>query len=122
MKIVYDGQRKQIAEAEDRRRREREQELQEGIREREIYEQHRKASFEADNRTQLAVKQYRDTLKEQIVSAGLERERSKRHDQMLTNKLVEANAQELDFVQTYVKGSFDSHFKQHPNASLLKKK
>uniref|UniRef100_A0A8D8CAN0 (northern house mosquito) hypothetical protein n=1 Tax=Culex pipiens TaxID=7175 RepID=A0A8D8CAN0_CULPI len=120
--IVYDGQRKQIAEAEDRRRREREQELQEGIREREIYEQHRKASFEADNRMQLAVKQYRDTLKEQIVSAGLERERSKRHDQMLTNKLVEANAQELDFVQTYVKGSFDSHFKQHPNASLLKKK
>ncbi|XP_058820168.1 cilia- and flagella-associated protein 53-like [Topomyia yanbarensis] len=119
---VYDIQRQQIAEMEDQRRRQREQKLQEGIREREMYEQYHQATVEADNRAKLEVKKYREMLNEQIKSSALEKEHCKRHDQMQSNKLFEANKQELDFVQTYVKGSFETHFMKHPNISLLRKK
>ncbi|XP_058445694.1 trichohyalin [Malaya genurostris] len=119
---VYETQRLQIAEMEDQRRRLREEELQEGMREREIYEQHNKASIEADKLAKLEVKKYRETLNEQIKSLSLEKERHKYHNQTQSNKLIEASNQELNFVQTYVKGSFENHFKKHPNLLLLRNK
>ncbi|XP_055594559.1 cilia- and flagella-associated protein 53-like [Uranotaenia lowii] len=119
---VYEIQRKQMSEMESNRKQEREQELVEGRREREIYEKHRQASVEADNRSRLEIKKYRETLKEQIKSATLERERNKKQNQMQTNMLADASARELDFVRSYMKGTYENHFRQHPNRSLLKKK
>ncbi|XP_053696744.1 cilia- and flagella-associated protein 53-like [Sabethes cyaneus] len=119
---VYETQRKQIAAMEDQRRLQREEELQEGIREREIYKQHQQATIEAEKKAKLAAKEYREILKEQIKSGVIDRNRQKYHDQMQTNKLVDAKSQDLKFVETFVKGSFDKHFKKHPNLSLMKSK
>ncbi|EAT41330.1 AAEL006994-PA [Aedes aegypti] len=119
---VYETQRMQIAEMEKLRRKQEEDKILEGARERQLYENHLQKSIEANQRMQTAVKKYRETLKEQIKSATLERERCKRHDQTQTNRLVEANIKDLDFVQSYVKGSFESHFKKHPNTALMRKK
>ncbi|KXJ80575.1 hypothetical protein RP20_CCG023974 [Aedes albopictus] len=119
---VYEIQRMQIAEMEELRRKQDEEKVLEGARERQLYENHLQKSIEADQRMQTAVKKYRETLKEQIKSATLERERCKRHDQTQTNRLLEANAKDLDFVQSYVKGSFENHFKKHPNTALMRKK
>ncbi|XP_062545376.1 cilia- and flagella-associated protein 53-like isoform X2 [Armigeres subalbatus] len=119
---VYEMQRSQIAEMEQLRRKQKEEKLLEGTRERQLYENHLQRSIEANQRTKTAVKKYRETLKEQIKSATLERDRCKQHDQTQTNRLLEANAKELDFVKSYVKGSFESHFKKHPNTTLMKKK
>uniref|UniRef100_A0A182X4Y2 Trichohyalin-plectin-homology domain-containing protein n=1 Tax=Anopheles quadriannulatus TaxID=34691 RepID=A0A182X4Y2_ANOQN len=120
--IAYEGQRMQIAEMEARKAREREERQQEALRERELQERNRREAERADCRIQTAVQQYRDSLREQIKSASLDRERSKRANQMETNRLIECSLNELNFVQSYVKGSFEEHFKKHPNLSLLKRK
>ncbi|XP_055633330.1 trichohyalin-like [Toxorhynchites rutilus septentrionalis] len=119
---VYEGQRQQMAEVEERRRIERERELQGGMDEREVYEKHHLENIDAKNRNQNSVKKYREALKDQIKSATLEKERLRSQNQMQTNKLIEANVQELNFVQNYVKGSFEGHFKKHPNFALMKNK
>ncbi|XP_058060415.1 cilia- and flagella-associated protein 53 [Anopheles bellator] len=120
--LTYEGQRNQIAEMEARRVRERDERQQEALREREFQEKNRQEAELADCRIQTAVHQYRDSLKEQIKSANLERERSKRANQMETNRMIERSLNELNFVQSYVKGSFEAHFKKHPNVSLMKRK
>uniref|UniRef100_A0A182SR13 Trichohyalin-plectin-homology domain-containing protein n=1 Tax=Anopheles maculatus TaxID=74869 RepID=A0A182SR13_9DIPT len=120
--IAYEGQRMQIAEMEARKAREREERQQAALREREQQEKNRAEAERADCRIQTAVQQYRDSLKEQIKSASLDRERSKRANQMETNRLIERSFNELSFVQSYVKGSFEEHFKKHPNLSLMKRK
>ncbi|XP_055550279.1 calponin homology domain-containing protein DDB_G0272472-like isoform X2 [Wyeomyia smithii] len=119
---VYNTQQKQIAAMNYQRRLQREEKLQEGVKEREIYEQHLRATIEAEHRAQLAAKEYRELLKEQMKSGALEQQRRKHHDQMQTNRLVDTAAQELKFVETFVKGSFENHIKKHPNVSLLKSK
>uniref|UniRef100_A0A182ISC5 Trichohyalin-plectin-homology domain-containing protein n=1 Tax=Anopheles atroparvus TaxID=41427 RepID=A0A182ISC5_ANOAO len=120
--VAYEGQRLQIAEMEAQRAREREERQQEALREREFQEKNRQEAERADCRIQTAVQKYRDSLKEQIKSASLEREERKRANQMETNRLIERSFNELNFVQSYVKGSFEAHFKRHPNLSLMKKK
>ncbi|XP_053676421.1 trichohyalin-like [Anopheles nili] len=120
--VAHEGQRMQIAEMEARKAREREERQQEAFRERELQEKNRLDAENADYRIQTAVQQYRDSLKEQIKSASLERERRKRANQLETNRLIECSFNELNFVQSYVKGSFEEHFKKHPNVSLMKRK
>uniref|UniRef100_A0A182QYP1 Trichohyalin-plectin-homology domain-containing protein n=1 Tax=Anopheles farauti TaxID=69004 RepID=A0A182QYP1_9DIPT len=120
--IAYEGQRKQIAEMESRKLREREERQQEALLEREQLERNRQDAERADCRIQAAVQQYRESLKEQIKSASLERERNKRANQLETNRMIEHSFKELNFVQSYVKGSFEEHFKKHPNVSLMKRK
>ncbi|XP_049535063.1 trichohyalin-like [Anopheles darlingi] len=120
--VAHEGQRNQIAEMEARKLREREERQQEALKEREYQEKMRYDALRADCRIQTAVQQYRDSLKEQIKSANLEREHTKRTNQLETNRIIERSYNELNFVQSYVKGSFEAHFKKHPNISLMKRK
>uniref|UniRef100_A0A182NGS0 peptidylprolyl isomerase n=1 Tax=Anopheles dirus TaxID=7168 RepID=A0A182NGS0_9DIPT len=90
--IAFEGQRMQIAEMEARKAREREERQQESLREREQHERNRQEAERADCRIQTAVQQYRDSLKEQIKSASLERERNKRANQLETNRMIEPGA------------------------------